>query len=202
MLKVGVTGGLCAGKGLVSGYFRDLGAATLDADTVAHGVLEDEEVRLAVIHEFGRGVAGEDGKISRRKLGECVFACGGRLKRLNDIVHPVVRTAVRSWLEDRESSGENTVAVVNAPLLIEADMLEDFDVIVVVRSERENQVLRCMNRDGLSREEALARINAQLPFEEKEKHADYVVRNDTSREAARRQVVEIWERLNRRQSTR
>ncbi len=202
MLKVGITGGLCTGKGLVTGYFRDLGAAVLDADDVAHDILEDEPVRLGVIDEFGRSVAGEDGKISRRKLGECVFADPERVRKLNAIVHPRVKTAIRRWMREREAAGENRVAVVNVPLLIEAEMIEDFDEVVVVTASEEDQVRRCIARDGLSTGEALARITIQLPVEEKVKRADYVVRNDSSREAARKQVVEIWERLKKKQSRR
>lgn len=199
MRTVGVTGGLCTGKSLVTGFFKDLGAAVLDADVVAHTVLdEDGDARRCIIDEFGPGVAGEDGRISRRKLGEIVFADGERLRRLNEIVHPKVKRAIRRWLRRMAAEGENSVAVIDVPLLIEADMLDDFDSVVIVTASRENQVLRCVKRDGLSRGEALARIKTQLPLEEKEKHADYVVRNDSGRGAAKKRVMEIWEQLNRK----
>ena len=198
MLKVGVTGGLCTGKGLVMDLFSELGAAVLDADVVVHEILDcDEDVRRAVCEELGPDIVGEDGRISRRKIGERVFSDKRKLKKLTDIIHPRVKAVIRGWLEERELSGENSVAVVNVPLLIEANMLGDFDVIIVVSASEENQVLRCIKRDGLCRGEALARTRTQLPLAEKEKHADYIVRNDSSKEAVKKQVKEIWERFSK-----
>lgn len=199
MLRVGVTGGLCTGKGLVTDLFSRLGAAVLDADTVAHEILDgDGDVRRRIIEEFGPGVVGNDGMIVRKELALLAFSDKAKLKRLNGIVHPKVKVAVRNWLREQESSPEKNVAVVNVPLLIETGMLGDFDVVVVVSASEEKQVLRCMKRDGLSRREALVRIRAQLPLAEKEIHADYVVRNDFDREGVKKQVKELWEKLSRR----
>lgn len=199
MLRVGVTGGLCAGKGLVTGFFSALGAATLDADVVARAILDgDEDVRRRIMDEFGPGVVGEDGGMDRRKLAERAFTDRDKLNKLNDIVHPKVKAAIRDWLREKAAAGEKEVAVVNVPLLMETGMLGDFDAAVVVSASEEDQVLRCVKRDGLSRREALARIRAQLPLSEKERRADYIVRNYSGREAVKKQVNELWTKLTGR----
>jgi dephospho-CoA kinase len=166
------------------------------ADELGHAVLEPDGGAFdAVVNEFGRGVLDESGAIDRKRLATEVFGRPDRLATLNAIVHPLVirreEDAIRGFAE-REPNG---IAVVEAAILIETGSYKRFSKLIVAACTPEQQVERAVNRDGFTREEALARIARQMPITEKLKYADYVVDTSGAKEDTLRQVKEIYERL-------
>jgi dephospho-CoA kinase len=200
MLKVGLTGGIASGKSYVTGLLKELGCEVTDADLIARRVVEPGQPAYHdVVREFGAGILDADGALDRAKLGAIVFADSARRARLNAIVHPRVIAAQDEWLAEVGRRDPRAVAVVDAALMIEAGAHRRFDKLIVVYCEPELQLARLMARDGLSREEALRRINAQMPASEKLKYADYTINTSSGFEDTRRQVEAIYERLRREQ---
>lgn len=200
MLKVGLTGGIASGKSYVTGLLKELGCEVTDADLIARRVVEPGQPAYHdIIREFGAGILDADGAIDRMKLGAMVFADAARRARLNAIVHPRVIAAQDEWLAEVGRRDPQAVAVVDAALIIEAGAHQRFDKLIVVYCEPEIQLTRLMARNQLSREEALKRINAQMPTSEKLKYADYTINTSSDFEDTRRQVEAVYERLRREQ---
>lgn len=196
MLRVGLTGGLATGKSFVGQILEDLGCALLRADDLGHEVLlPGGEAYAPVVEAFGRGILDEQGFIVRRRLAALVFDDQERLRLLNSFVHPAVIAREEEWMRQVEEADPEAIAVVEAAILIETGSYKRFQKIVLTVCEREQQIERSMKRDGLSREEVLARLSRQMPLEEKRRYADYVV--DTSGEKSRtlEQVKALYERL-------
>ena len=186
---IGVTGNIACGKSLVLEELRRLGAETIDADRVAHGVMEPgSEAYVGIVAHFGRDVLGEDGGIDRRRLGAIVFRDPAELAALEHIVHPATVAAIERQI--RQSSHD--VVVVDAIKLIEVGLDRQCDEVWVVRCEPEQQVERLMRRNGFSRDEALTRINAQPPQAEKLARADRVIDNSGSIGETMQQVQAAW----------
>ncbi|MCX6356442.1 MAG: dephospho-CoA kinase [Candidatus Aureabacteria bacterium] len=196
MLKIGLTGGIATGKAAVADCCARLGALVIDADDLAHEALAPGgEAWRKAVDAFGRGILTPEGAIDRRALARLVFADTGKREQLNMIVHPPVIAGITRRLSFAEAEGKHPAAVVNVPLLFEAGMAEMFDAVVVVTCPREEQVRRCAARDGLSVEEVEARIGAQMPLDEKERRADYVIDNGGTREETETQVEGLWKTL-------
>jgi dephospho-CoA kinase len=196
MLKVGLTGSIAVGKSYICEVLRELGAFVLDADVTAREVVAPETRGWKlIVGNFGREVLQSDNTINRAKLGALVFADEGRRRLLNSIVHPLVIEAQNEWLKSIENESPEAIAVIDAALMIESGGYRRFDKLIVVWCEPETQIERLMARNGLSREEALQRINAQMPQEEKKRFADFLIETTEGFEAARRQTVEVFERL-------
>ena len=195
MLRVGLTGGLASGKSFVGQALADLGCHLIQADELGHEVLmPGAEAYQAVVREFGPGVLAADGTVERSKLAAEVFDRPERLAKLNSIVHPPVIRREEEILKDLEARDPGGIAVMEAAILIETGSYRRFDKIIVVVATREQQVERAMGR-GLSREEALARIERQMPLEEKRKYADYVIDTSGRKEDTLRQVGEVYRAL-------
>jgi dephospho-CoA kinase len=194
---MGLTGGIASGKSAVAGMLRELGFHVIDADELAHVVMEpgraayDETVR-----EFGKGVLTADGRIDRKKLGAVVFADPAKLKRLNAITHPRVEAEMARQFSEWEKDGVRDAAFVEAALLVEAGYQKNLDGLVVAWCRPEQQVERLMAR-GLSEAEARRRIAAQMPTEEKLKYATETIDCSVPKDATRRQVAELAEKLRR-----
>jgi len=200
MLKVGLTGGIATGKSHVTGLLRELGCAVMDADVVAHQVIEPgQPAYQEIVNEFGPEVLADSGAIDRARLGAIVFADSSRLKRLNAIVHPRVMEAQERWLAEVAARNPQAIAVVDAALLIEAGAYRRFDKVVVVFCEPELQLERLVKRNRLTREAAVARMAAQMPTEEKLRYADYAINTSGGFEDTRRQVQELYHELRRQQ---
>ncbi|MEP7274241.1 MAG: dephospho-CoA kinase [Acidobacteriota bacterium] len=200
MLKVGLTGGIATGKSNVLRLLRELGCETSDADQMAHAAIAPGQPAFAeIIQDFGSEVLKEDGTIDRARLGRIVFADGDRRQRLNAIVHPRVFEAQTHWYQEVESRRPDAIAVVDAALMIETGSFRRFDLIVVVYCRPELQVERLMERSQLSRDDALARINAQMPAEEKLKHANYVIDTSGGFAETRIQVETLYTNLQEKQ---
>ncbi len=194
-IVIGLTGGIASGKSTVAAMFAELGAAVVSADQIARDVVEPGEPALEEIRSaFGPGVLLPDGRLDRRRLGEIVFADPKRLRQLEAILHPRIRARMREQISAASAAGRPVVAEI--PLLFESPASRDLvDVTVVVYVEREQQLGRLMRRDGLSREQAEARLAAQMPLDEKARLADYVVDNRHDLARTREQVRQVWEEL-------
>ncbi len=202
MLRLGLTGGIASGKSAVAAMLREMGFAVLDADSLAHRLIEPGQPAYAeVLQEFGQAVLAPDGRVDRAKLSAIVFADRARLDRLNAIVHPRVAEAVFRQFEEWQRGGTRDAAFVEAALLIESGIHKKLDGLVVAWCEPEQQLERLVAR-GLSEAEARRRIGAQLPVEEKLRLATEKIDCSGSLEETRRQVAALAAKLRRDQTTR
>ncbi|MBM7173660.1 dephospho-CoA kinase [Streptomyces sp. G44] len=200
MLKVGLTGGIGAGKSEVSRLLVASGAVLIDADRIAREVVEPGTPGLAaVVEAFGPEILAPDGSLDRPRLGAIVFADAERLAALNAIVHPLV--GARSAELERSASGD-AVVVHDVPLLTENGLAPLYDVVVVVDASPRTQLDRLVRLRGMSEEDARARMAAQATREKRLEIADIVIDNDGSLEGLRERVAEVWSDLVRRARTR
>ncbi|MDC7339553.1 dephospho-CoA kinase [Streptomyces lydicus] len=193
MVKVGLTGGIGAGKSEVSRLLASYGAVVVDADKIAREVVEPGTPGLAaVVEEFGEGVLTPDGTLDRPKLGGIVFNDPEKLKALNAIVHPLV--GARS-AELEASAGPDAVVVHDVPLLTENGLAPLYDTVVVVDAAPQTQLDRLVRLRGMAEDEAKSRMAAQATREQRLAIADLVIDNDGPLEALEPQVRAVWERL-------
>jgi dephospho-CoA kinase len=202
MLRLGLTGGIASGKSAVAAMLREMGFAVLDADSLAHKLIEPGQPAYGeVLQEFGQAVIAPDGRVDRAKLSGVVFADRAKLDRLNAIVHPRVATVVFHQFEEWERGGTRDAAFVEAALLIESGIHKKLDGLVVAWCEPQQQLERLLAR-GLSEAEALRRIAAQLPVEEKLRLATEKIDCSGSLVETRRQVQALATKLRRSQPAR
>jgi len=208
MLKVGLTGGIAAGKSAVGEMFVALGAHLVQADRIAHQLMQPgETVYNQVVGHFGRGILNPDLTVNRAKLAEAAFGPVSvpqdkrvsRIEELNCIVHPAVLRSQLEWMQAIGQQDPHGVAIVEAALILEAGARNQFDRLIVVTCNPEQRAVRFAARQKMNleaaRNEVLRRMAAQLPDEEKVKAADYVIDNCGSVENTRAQVQEVWDRL-------
>jgi dephospho-CoA kinase len=196
MLLVGLTGGIASGKSLVAGVFKDLGAHLVDADRIVHELLEPgSEAAREVLDCFGEEILLPDGRIDRRKLGEIVFNDAAKRARLNQCLHPKVFESYQAQVRQVGNRSPQAIIVLDAALLIETGYHRGMDRVVVVYAEPEQQLERLISRNGFTREEALARVQSQMPLAEKRDFADYVIDNTGTRERTQQQAREVYSRL-------
>lgn len=198
MLLVGLTGGIASGKSLVTRIFRDLGAHVIDADKIVHELLAPgEDANREIAEHFGAAVRLPDGAIDRRKLGDIVFSDHGQRTWLNACIHPRVYQAFHTQAHHIRQRDPSAIVVLDAALLIETGYHTKMDKVVVVYARRDDQLCRLMERDRFTREQALARIDSQMPLEEKRLLADFEIDNRGTREETEKQVREVFERLRK-----
>jgi dephospho-CoA kinase len=191
-VRVGLTGGLGAGKSTVASLLAAQGAVIIDADAIAREVVRAGTPGFdAVVARFGRGVVGADGELDRTRLAETVFADDRARDDLNGIVHPLV--AQRS-AELMAKVADGAVVVYDVPLLAENGLARGFDVVVVVEADLATRLARIEQR-GLSEAQAKARIAAQASDEQRRTIADELLRNDGSKDDLADQVSALWQRL-------
>jgi len=208
MLKVGLTGGIAAGKSVVGETFVGLGAHLVQADHIAHTLMQPgEAVYHEVVRHFGRSILNPDGSVNRSKLAEAAFgpadATSGtrnsRIAELNRIVHPAVIRSQEEWMQAVGLQNPHGVAIVEAALLLEAGAAKSFDRMVVVTCNAEQRAERFAARQKIdlesARKEVARRMAAQLPDEEKVRAADYVIDNSGSLDHTCQQVKAVWEKL-------
>lgn len=195
---VGLTGGIASGKSTVGRIFRELGVHVVDADLVAREVVAKGSEGLAeVVRAFGEGVLADDGSLDRKKMGAIVFADPDKRRQLEAITHP--RIAERSMAElGALAQRGDPYGIYEAVLLVENGSHRMMSALVVVAASAETQVRRVMARDGLSEEEARARLAAQLPLEEKIAVADHVIWNDGDEAELRARTEEVHRALSER----
>ncbi|MER6220153.1 dephospho-CoA kinase [Streptomyces sp900105755] len=196
MLKVGLTGGIGAGKSEVSRLLAGHGAVLIDADRIAREVVAPGTPGLAAVTEaFGPEVLAADGSLDRPRLGSIVFADPARLAVLNSIVHPLVGARSR---ELETAAADDAVVVHDVPLLAENGLAQLYDVVVVVDTAPETQLDRLTRLRGMTEEDARARMAAQATREKRLEIADIVIDNDVPLDALRQRVGEVWADLLRR----
>jgi dephospho-CoA kinase len=214
VLKVGLTGGIAAGKSVVGEMFVALGAHLVQADRIAHSLMQPgEAVYNEVVRHFGREILNRDGSVNRAKLAEAAFgsvslvkgkrasrAQQSRIEELNRIVHPVVIRSQDAWMQEMGRQDPHAVAIVEAALILEAGAGDHFDRLVVVTCNEEQRAVRFAARQKIdlesARKEVMRRMAAQLPDEEKIKAANYVIDNSGSLERTREQVCVVWKELS------
>ena len=196
MLKVGLTGGIASGKSTVVAMLRARGCPVLEMDPIGHQLLKPGEPAYdETVREFGRAILDANGAIDRDKLGAIVFASKEKRERLNAILHPKILAKVREWFEARDKEGAD-FAVVEAALIYEAAYDKELDRMVVCWCRPEQQLAR-LERRGLTREQAQARLDAQMPIDEKRKLADDVIDCSKSLEETNRQTETLVNNLKR-----
>ncbi|MFC7830415.1 dephospho-CoA kinase [Streptomyces sp. NPDC057375] len=190
MLKVGLTGGIGAGKSEVSRLLVEHGAVLIDADRIAREVVAPGTPGLAaVVAAFGEDVLAEDGGLDRPRLGSIVFSDPEKLAVLNGIVHPLVGERSRAL---EEAAAEDAVVVHDVPLLTENGLAPLYDLVVVVDADPATQLDRLVRLRGMTEQDARARMAAQATREQRREIADVVVDNDVPLEELRRRVEEVW----------
>ncbi|MFE3162233.1 dephospho-CoA kinase [Streptomyces sp. NPDC059224] len=196
MLKVGLTGGIGAGKSEVSRLLVGHGAVLIDADRIAREVVEPGTPGLtAVVEAFGPGVLAADGTLDRPKLGSIVFADPDRLALLNSIVHPLVGARSR---ELENSAADDAVVINDVPLLAENGLAPFYDLVIVVDVAPDTQLDRLTRLRGMTEDDARARMAAQATREKRLEIADIVIDNDVPLDQLEQQVATVWTDLVRR----
>jgi len=177
---IGLTGGIATGKSTVSKMFLDEKIPVIDTDEIAKNVLAiNTDEYHKVVSLFSNEILQVNGEINRKLLGRIIFSNIQKRNKLNDIVHPKVKQIVLDLIQMYKQQ-ETNIVVIDVPLLFESEFQEIADNIIVVFSTLEKQVSRLMERDNISKEYALMKINAQMPLKEKMERADYVIDNSKS----------------------
>lgn len=190
MLRIGVTGGIGSGKSTVASMFADLGAVVIDADAISREIVEPGQPALgALVAEFGPRILREDGSLDRGELASLAFAEPEGTRRLNAIMHPLIRSEAAAQVARAQDEGASVV-VYDMPLLVETGQQDLVDVVVVVDVPEEMQVHRAAPR--FSEADVRRRIAAQATREERAAVADYVIDNAGSMESTRDQVQRVW----------
>jgi dephospho-CoA kinase len=196
MLRVGLTGSIAVGKTYVASVFAELGCHVLDADQTAREVVMPGTPGLkAVTAEFGEEILKPDGTLNRRQMAAVVFSDEEKRQRLNAILHPFIIARQDEILNEWEAEDARGIAIVDAALMIESGGYLRFDKLIVVHCRPEVQLERLMLRDNLSRAEAQRRIDSQMPQEEKQKFADYLIDTSDGFELTRAQTLRVYREL-------
>jgi dephospho-CoA kinase len=212
LLKVGLTGGIAAGKTVVGEMLVALGAHLVQADRIAHSLMQPgEAVYNEVVRHFGREILNRDGSVNRAKLADAAFGPAtseegvsrvqqSRIEELNRIVHPVVIRNQDAWMQETGRQDPHAVAIVEAALILEAGAADRFDRLIVVTCSADQRVSRFAARQKIdleaARKEVVRRMAAQLSDEEKIKVADYVIDNSGTLAKTREQVRQVWGKLS------
>jgi dephospho-CoA kinase len=199
MLLVALTGGIAAGKSTVARRLAEHGAVIVDADQVARDVVAAGEPALArIADEFGAGVIAADGSLDRPALGAIVFSDPEGRQKLNAITHPAVLERSQALFAAAAAADPAAIVVYDIPLLVEAGRSEEFDLVVVVHAATETRVARMIEQRGMTREEALHRINSQATDTDRFAIADVVIDADGTLDATLAQTDVLWENLTSR----
>ena len=195
---IGLTGGIASGKSTVSNILKFMGFNVIDADVISREVVEiGKPAYFEIIEHFGRDIIDEDGNINRKKLGSIIFNDDNEREKLNLIVHPYIFAAIKDYIE---KDSESKIIFVDIPLLIE--VLDDlqfhgihFDEIWLVYADEEIQLKRLMERDSIGKEEAIKRIEAQMPMCLKKKYATRIIDNSGEKNELERKVKKLVEEV-------
>lgn len=197
MLRVGLTGSIAVGKSFVTSVFAELGCYVLDADQTAREAVMPGAAGLnAVVQEFGEEILALDGTLDRARMGSIVFADEEKRLRLNQILHPIIIARQDEILRNWEAENPNGIAIVDAALMIESGGYKRFDKLIVVHCRPEVQLERLMLRNNLTPAEAQRRIASQMPQEEKQRYADYLIDTSDGFEPTRQRTLEIFNALS------
>ncbi len=194
--KIGLTGGIGSGKSTVAGRLAALGAHVYDADEISRRALDHGGACYdRVVEMFGEEIVGKNGEIDRKRLAQIVFSDEERREALNAIVHPYVTDELFARAERDLGNAKNGTAIFEVPLLFESGMDALMDETILVSSNEENRIRRVMERSGLSRDQVVSRMRAQMPEEQKRMRADHILENDGTPEELLFQVDALYEIL-------
>ncbi len=197
MRVFGLTGGIGTGKSTVARMIAEEGIPVVDADRISRDIAAPgSPVHAEIVRRFGSGILLPDGRIDRKKLGGIVFTDANKRVELERLTHPAIAREIAEALGRLEAGGRE-IAVVEAALIHEAGKKGRFEAVIAVRCSRNQQILRMMARDGITKEEALERIAAQMDPEEKARASEIVIDNSGDLDATRAQVralVSSWKR--------
>jgi dephospho-CoA kinase len=194
MRRVALTGGIATGKSHVRAEFERLGVPTVDADVLARAAVAPGTPGLAAVTKrFGDAVLDSSGGLDRKRLASIVFQDPVARQDLERIIHPAVRLEIDAWFTSVAPG--HRIAIADIPLLYETGRDRNFDAVIVTTCEPATQIRRVMARDGVTEGEALQRIAAQMPTEDKVRRATYVIRTDGTFEATARQVRNVYNQL-------
>lgn len=195
MIRLGLTGGIAAGKSTVARRWQETGAVVVDTDALAHQTLApDTPTWVEIVRVFGADILNPDRTIHRRRLGEIVFRDEAKRQQLNGIVHPAVRKVWMAELDRLAREEQTEAAVVSIPLLFEVAAEKEFDCVVAVGCSEQTQLARLAAK-GLDETQGRARIRAQWPVQTKLDRADFVIWNDGSLPVLDRQADLIWKTI-------
>ena len=193
MKVIGLTGGIACGKSTASMYLKELGACIVDTDGISRATTKKGgKGYYAVLEHFGRELLLENGEIDRRKLGGIVFADETKRQELNGIIHPIVIEESKEQMQAARDAGCK-VCILDVPLLFESGMETLCDETWLVYVPREEQIRRIGERDGLDEQAAAARIDSQMPLEEKKRRADIAIDNSGTIEELQTKLKSLWE---------
>lgn len=202
MTRVGLTGGYASGKSYIASELERLGCHVIYADKLGHAVLEPGGgAYQPTIAAFGARILQPDGKIDRKQLGAIVFDSAELLEVLTGFVHPAVFRLEEQMLADFARSDPHGIAVVEAAILIETGRYRVFDWLILTACSEQDQIARGMARDGLRREQVLARMAKQMPLNEKKQYADFVIDTSGPKSATAAQVRQVFEQLRSRKES-
>ncbi len=195
MIKIGLTGGIGSGKSTVSKMLVDKGFKVIDADNISKEVLvKYPEIIDKIKIEFGTGFFDWRGEFRRREFGNHIFRFPKQRKKYEDIIMPYIKNEIFNEIDSYEKAGESII-ILDAPTLIENDLHTSMDYIIVVWVDNNTQVIRLKNRDRLSREEAINRMNAQLSLDKKRDYAHIIIDNNGDLLKTKNQVDKVMDFL-------
>lgn len=197
--RVALTGGIATGKSYCLARFVEMGAPAIDADQLARQAIAPGTPGFdAVLTRFGRAVEKADGGLDRDALAKLVFSDEAARRDLETIVHPVVYAAINKWFDGLSSAGGRPLAAIaDVPLLFETGRERDFDFVIVAACRPEQQIERLIAR-GMSEADAQQRINAQIPIDQKAARANFLIDTSDTVAQTNMQVLQVWEKLNKR----
>ncbi len=196
MILVGLTGGIATGKSTVAKMFKQCGAVVIDADELTRDiVLPDKPAWRQIVKTFGKTVLHLDHTLNRRELGIVAFGNRTKLHRLEQIIHPRVAREQTRLTRQAARNDPQAVVIYDVPLLFEAGVDKRVDKVIVVTADRETQIARLKQRNGLSRAEAIRRIRSQMPLAKKIQRADHVLSGTLPRPSLRRHVGQLLKQL-------
>jgi len=194
---VGLTGNTGSGKSIVAQILKDRGAEVIDADSIGQSILLHKDIKARLSSLLGTGIFNDDGEIDRDVLGKLVFSDNTLLKNFNSIVHPLLLNLLREKIEELKKSGVQLI-IVDAALIPEWGFNKKLDLTVVVISPWSNRLKRVMSKFNLNEEEALNRMNSQMPEEERIKYGDIIIENDESVVVLEKRSYELYNMLMER----
>lgn len=189
---IGLLGGIASGKSTVAGCFARLGCAVIEADKLAHAVLEEEDVKETVLGLFGHGIQDTDGRVNRKSLAGIVFKDSTALQQLNGLIHPRVMAEVRRLIEVYRQNPQVKGIVLDVPLLAEAGGLELCDAIIFVDTDTPVRLKRWQKNTHYDEIELKKRENFQISLDKKKSLAHYIVSNNSDASEVAGQVAQLF----------
>lgn len=194
MLLVGLTGNYGMGKSTVLSMFRKFGVITLDADRIVESLLVEQDVLEKIRELLGDEVFNKSGRLNKKKVADLIFKSDASRNSLEDILHPLVFKRIKDFLDKMNEKDKDKVVIIGIPILYEKGYENRFDRTITVHTKEEIALDR-LEKDGITREEVLLRLKAQLPIEEKIKQADFLIDNNGTPEETMAQVEAVYKRL-------